>query len=402
MSAEFLAKILKIENSLKSSSDQPCCICLQDFGTLSPETGVIECGVALPCCIASVGSSCIATWLRTNNTCPVCRRVFFPAQPREYLEHGIMADLDPDFSSAQSQRTPEHSIMEDVDPCRPERVWHDICSALGLSDRIVTFAWQLTFRLNSMESFEDDPMDCLSGVAIYIMSHILGEPRALGIIADAVRTDPDDLDRVYRALHPKRDQLVSVELFLEPAARRNMHGAFAMLFGEGAAMSNILALLPPPTDGDDILNSTTKAVAISEREYDRIASREHLNDDIDQFCESLGYLRGLTAGFVSHLSQNIAHKIRETMFLDSRSLRPVIAVSIYMASHLLRENLSIKRIAEVLGISERTIRIAYRRVYPRRAEFVDDRFYHRMSISKVLRALAWPPLAPLPNSSRDD
>ena len=399
MSAEFLAKILKIENSLKSSSGQPCCICLQDFGTLSPETGVIECGVALPCCIASVGSSCIATWLRSNNTCPVCRHVFFPAQPRPYLEHGIMADLDPDFSFAQPQQIPEHSIMDDVDPCRPERVWHDVCNALGLSDRTIAFAWQLTYRLNNLESFEDDPMDCLGGVAIYIMSHILGEPRALGVVSAAVRTHPDDLDRVYRALHPIRDQLVSVELFLEPAARRNMHGAFAMLFGEGAAMSNMLALLPPPIDGDDIFKSTTEVVAISEREYDRIASREHLNEDIDQFCELLGYARGLVAGFVSHLSQNIAHKIRQTMFLDSRSLRPVIAVSIYMASHLLRENLSIKRIGEVLGISERTIRTTYRRVYPRRAEFVDDRFYHRMSISKVLRALAWPHL---PNSPRDD
>ena len=288
--------------------------------------------------------------------------------------------------------------MEDVDPCRPERVWHDICNAIGLSDRIVAFAWQLTYRLNNMESFNRDPLDCLGGVAIYIMSHILGEPRTLEVVAAAVRINLEDLESVYRALHPIRDQLVSVELFTETAARRNMHGPMAMLFGDGAAMSNMLALLPPPTDaadGDDIFKSTSEAVAISQRDYDQVASRERLNEATDQYCERLGYERGLLAGFVVHLSQNIAHKIRETIFLDTRSLRPVIAVSIYMASHLLRENLSIKRIAEVLGISERTTRMAYRRVYPRRAEFVDDRFYHRMSISKILRALSWPPLAPL-------
>lgn len=397
MSAEFLAKILKLENKPKSGSDEPCCICLQAFGTLSTETGVIECGVALPCCIASVGSSCIATWCRTNNTCPVCRHVFFPAQPRPYLEHGIMTDLDPDFSPAQSQPSLDHFIMEDVDPCRAERVWHDICNAIGLSDRIVAFAWQLTYRLNNMESFNRDPLDCLGGVAIYIMSHILGEPRTLQVVAAAVRTQPDDLESVYRALHPIRDQLVSVELFMQSVARRNMHGPVAMLFGDGAAMDNMLALLPPPTDGDDIFKSNSEAVAISEREYDQIASRERLNEVTERYCKWLGYDRGLLAGFIVHLSQNIAHKIRETIFLDTRSLRPVIAVSIYMASHLLRENLSIKQIAQVLGISERTTREAYRRVYPRRAEFVDDRFYHRMSISKVLRALSWPPLAPLPD-----
>ena len=306
-----------------------------------------------------------------------------------------MTDLDPDFSPTQSQPSLDHFIMEDVDPCRPERVWHDICNAIGLSDRIVAFAWQLTYRLNNMESFNHDPLDCLGGVAIYIMSHILGEPRSLQVVAAAVRTQPDDLESVYRALHPIRDQLVSVELFMQSAARRNMHGPVAMLFGDGAAMSNMLALLPPPTDGDDIFKSTSKAVAISEREYDQIASRERLNEATEQYCKWLGYRRGLLAGFVVHLSQNIAHKIRETIFLDTRSLRPVIAVSIYMASHLLRENLSIKQVAEALGISERTTREAYRRVYPRRAEFVDDRFYHRMSISKVLRALSWPPLAPL-------
>ena len=306
-----------------------------------------------------------------------------------------MTDLDPHFSSAPSQTSLDHFIMEDVDPCRPERVWHDICNALGLSDRIVAFAWQLTYRLNNMESFNRDPLDCLGGVAIYIMSHILGEPRTLQVVAAAVRTNPDDLQGVYRALHPIRDQLVSVELFMQPAARRNMHGPMAMLFGDGAAMSNMLALLPPPTEGDDIFNSIPEKVAISEREYDQIANREHLNEATDNYCGRLGYDRGLLAGFVVHLSQNIAHKIRETMFLDSRSLRPVIAVSIYMASHLLRENLSIKSIAQAIGISERTTRNAYRRVYPRRAEFVDDRFYHRMSISKVLRALSWPPLAPL-------
>ena len=306
-----------------------------------------------------------------------------------------MTDLDPHFSSASTQTSPDHFMMEDVDPCRPERVWHDVCNALGLSDRIVAFAWQLTYRLHNMESFDHDPLDCLGGVAIYIMSHILGEPRTLHVVATAVRTLPEDLESVYRALHPIRDQLVSVELFMEAAARRNMHGPMAMLFGDGAAMSNMLALLPPPTDGDDIFKSTSETVAISEREYDQIASRERLNEATDQYCELLGYDRGLLAGFVVHLSQNIAHKIRETVFLHSRSLKPVIAVSIYMASHLLRENLSIKCIAEALGISERTTRDAYRRVYPRRAEFVDDRFYHRMSISKVLRALSWPPLAPL-------
>lgn len=132
MSELFLADILKIENSVKSDSSQPCCICLQDFGTLTSNTGVIECGVRLPCSHC-VGSSCIATWLGSNNTCPVCRHVFFPAQPRPYLEHGITADEVP------HRPGPEHF----------REVWHGFCNELNLSNRVNAIALRMTLSLRS-------------------------------------------------------------------------------------------------------------------------------------------------------------------------------------------------------------------------------------------------------------
>ena len=64
-------------------------ICLEDYNTLNTSTGIVEWEIRLPCG-HGLGSSCIVTWLQTNNSCPACRSTIFSKQPRPYLEHGIM------------------------------------------------------------------------------------------------------------------------------------------------------------------------------------------------------------------------------------------------------------------------------------------------------------------------
>ena len=49
MAKEFLARILTIENSVTSEGSQDCIICQERCGTLSPETGVMELEIRLPC-----------------------------------------------------------------------------------------------------------------------------------------------------------------------------------------------------------------------------------------------------------------------------------------------------------------------------------------------------------------
>ena len=91
MAEAFLNQLLRVENSVQNSGES-CIICLTECGTLDPRTGVVEWEIRLPC-NHTVGSSCIATWLNptgaARNSCPLCRFIFFPAQSRPYLEHGI-------------------------------------------------------------------------------------------------------------------------------------------------------------------------------------------------------------------------------------------------------------------------------------------------------------------------
>ena len=90
MSQEFLNHLLSTtKNRVRSKPGATCMICLEDYNTLNTSTGVVEWEVALPCG-HRVGSSCIVTWLQTNNNCPACRAMFFPKQPRPYLEDGII------------------------------------------------------------------------------------------------------------------------------------------------------------------------------------------------------------------------------------------------------------------------------------------------------------------------
>ena len=95
MAEAFLRQLLRAENSVQPTGSERCIICLTECGTLCPETGVVEWEIRLPCC-HTAGSRCIAMWLNPNgtasNSCPVCRHVFFPAQPRPYLEHGVFED----------------------------------------------------------------------------------------------------------------------------------------------------------------------------------------------------------------------------------------------------------------------------------------------------------------------
>ncbi|KAF6238947.1 hypothetical protein HO173_002819 [Letharia columbiana] len=101
MAAAFLSQLLRVENSVEPNSSDRCIVCLTECGTLCDESGIVEWEMRLPC-DHKVGSRCIATWLdptgAANNSCPVCRYVFFPAQPRPYLEHGIIEEDHFDMS----------------------------------------------------------------------------------------------------------------------------------------------------------------------------------------------------------------------------------------------------------------------------------------------------------------
>lgn len=110
-------------------------LCLQKTGTMSRETGLIELQLRLPCGYV-VGSGCVAVWLKANNSCPICRREFFPAQPRQYLEDSMI----------EGQEEEDHVEEEEADRLRMlERGCQEYSAQLSLFGQTVRSA-QLIIR----------------------------------------------------------------------------------------------------------------------------------------------------------------------------------------------------------------------------------------------------------------
>ena len=89
MSQNFLNQLLNNpENRVQSENGEKCIICLEEYDTLNPTTGNVECQIRLPC-NHSIGSSCLVTWLRAGNNCPVYRAVFFSTRARQRIGNSV-------------------------------------------------------------------------------------------------------------------------------------------------------------------------------------------------------------------------------------------------------------------------------------------------------------------------
>ena len=73
----------------------------------------------------------------------------------------------------------------------------------------------------------------------------------------------------------------------------------------------------------------------------------------------------------SSVAVKIADRIDKLGLLAGRSPLSIVAVCIYMASHIIGQPKSAKDIAAVASVSDGTIRNAYKLIFPRREELVD-------------------------------
>ena len=196
MADQFLRQLLATQNQVSSDEKHSqCSICLENCGEMAPETGLIERAVRLPC-EHVVGSGCITQWLQTNNTCPICRRVFFPAESGRDT-----ADLDftesPTVSSPPAQDlTPRGLILSGpVEICLPylreiRRLCDDYCTRLHIQPRIAQIAVALYSNLltpgPSNVVLQDCSDDLVVALSIYIASNLACQPRSPEEISAAI------------------------------------------------------------------------------------------------------------------------------------------------------------------------------------------------------------------------
>lgn len=217
MSKAFLNQVLRIENSIQSDVGHSCYICFQECGTLCPESGVIEVAVRLPCQHA-IGSACIAKWLHTNNTCPICREVFFP------LEHEDTDNEDLIPSENELVREVEENLQALF---LYFYMFH--CAELHITTPVADLAKRMFGKtgplgLDGMGYSRDNA----AAACIYIATHLRGEPRTFEEIARVANISAFSAFVVYSHLYDNHAELIE-DSWADDLSSGNLRNAISLL-----------------------------------------------------------------------------------------------------------------------------------------------------------------------------
>lgn len=339
-----------MHNSVHTPEER-CSICLEEYGTLSRETGTIEVEIRLPC-KHTIGSACIATWLKTNNTCPVCRNEFFPAQPRPYLEHGIMDDEEDEDVDWEGED----------DQGNIRRLNDDYCAELGLDREICLLSRFIVERLIESPNLNQGHTElCMVAVSIYMASHLTREPRSPREIAAVTGIPADHIRFTYDIIYPEREHVAQPHILY----------ALRTTFGEV-----------------DHLNWPAPGHELTDQQIEDNHMSQMLREGCEEGCNELG-LEVRVAEITIQIAENFCNQ----GFMVNLSPRSVTAVSIFMASHITCCPVTTARIADAVRINEHVVQSAYSLAYLSRRRLIEEAWlgeYGRGNLESILDRLPSP------------
>ena len=237
----FLNQLLRVENSVQPTTQEPCIICLSNCNTLCPSTGVVEYEMRLPCG-HTVGSRCIAIWLDPDgvakNSCPVCRHVFFPlavVQARPYRElgihdangigegfEGLEDDEEATLSDDEETSVQEEANHEEGNASR-DRIRHynadlvSMCESfsyrlhLDAIPSAINISIRIAERINFCCRLVGHSTASVAAVAVFVASHVVRAPKAVHWVSMMSGVEVDAIVNVYSWLHEARDRVRIVD-----------------------------------------------------------------------------------------------------------------------------------------------------------------------------------------------
>ena len=207
---------------------------MEECGSLSSETGIIECAIRLPC-DHLVGSHCLATWFQHNNSCPICRREFFSAKPRHPLAFEIAGGSsdgdgdgvdddddggvnDNDDAASRVLNSTDDSGEEDDSETRLSRLLRD---TRRFSHRLrLVYAAEYLAQLIANRMFHMDAMlDCRrwhkAAISNFVAANLIHYRVTLDEISAFTNITEETLLNCYRLFYPERETVINGEfLFL--------------------------------------------------------------------------------------------------------------------------------------------------------------------------------------------
>ena len=410
---------------------------------MNTSTGVVEWEIRLPCG-HSVGSSCIVTWLRDNNSCPACRKTFFPAQPRPYLEHGIF-EVDrpwtvriptgPEVPTGSLTGNPGASGSRPVRiPTGPEVPTGSLTGNPGASGsrpvRIPTGPEVPTGSLpRGPDAGRSEPVRVLRAPVApagqrprerSLTSNERSLIRAMTTVAESMgflmRQRLQYLDEqsiaavcVYMAVHLLRRPLTPEQISsIGGLSLDRIRATYLQLYAirtqfidprvleliAGNHVEGLLAFLPPP-DGEDIIVNAEE----ERRNFQHQANIQRLVLEKTYLYEHcLRLFENLGNPNVYFISVEISRRALSEGSLGLLSLPMKVAIGLYMAAHLVGFPMSPQRITHLLIINEDSFKAAYARAYAVRYQLITPSMLRWVGLESMPRAframpaLNWPRL----------
>lgn len=242
------------------------------------------------------------------------------------------------------------------------------CEGLGLSFPTSQVAARIAEYMHRNLNLEDRRHRFAVSSALYIATHIMSEHRSLEEICRVSGMQAEDILRTYRQIYSFRGRLI----------QPNMPGVLRV-----DSLDDIFERLPAPNVENGFMDYEESG---SDLEHYLIpADLRQLEELCDDCAGRLGH-----SASIQFICLQIAKDIRDERYLAGLSPVPIVAVSLYMVSHLLGIGTPIKQISEVVGISEGTVRNAYRSIYPVRDEILDYEMLEDIRGDRLARDLAWP------------
>jgi transcription initiation factor TFIIB len=177
-------------------------------------------------------------------------------------------------------------------------------------------------------------------------------PRTFREVMELTRVSKKEIGRTFKAL----------EKFIRERDEERLKG------GDGTAM--VAGGMSPETLTLDevrtILNLCSLGTVVSQEVYNPSAHRQDPSDLCNRFCSMLDMDQKTT-----NVAIQLAAKLKDSGSLAGRSPLSAAAASIFMAGHLMGVPKSAKEIATVVGVSDSTIRGAYKLLYGEKDILID-------------------------------
>lgn len=215
------------------------------------------------------------------------------------------------------------------------------CDAVGLTKVVSDTAKALFKQVDDAKTMKGKSQEAVIAGCIFLACRQCDVPRTFREIYSLTKVSKKDIGRTFKAL----DKFLTGE-----NAKKSIATGKSEQTAEFLIYINFLPEGALPLQ--DRYQSTTSTSAV---------------DLCSRFCSQLG-LKGQA---IVRVSQGLAGKVSSVGDLAGRSPLSVAAACIYMASYLLGQPKSAKNISNVAGVSDGTIRTAYKYLYLDRERLIE-------------------------------